>query len=41
VRLAVLHEVLRELMIEGQSSCTEDSECPSGRTCDLDKLLCR
>jgi hypothetical protein len=41
VRLAVLHEVLRELMIEGQSSCTEDSECPSGRTCDPDKLLCR
>jgi hypothetical protein len=41
VRLAVLSEVLRELMIEGQTSCTEDAECPSGRTCDLDKLLCK
>jgi hypothetical protein len=41
VRLGVLCEVLRELMVEGQSSCTEDSECPPGRTCDLDKLLCK
>ena len=41
VRLAVLSEMLRELMIEGQISCTEDAECPSGRTCDLDKLLCK
>ncbi len=41
VRLSVECEVLRELMIEGQTSCTEDAECPSGRTCDLDKLLCK
>jgi hypothetical protein len=41
VRLTIFCELLHTLMIEGQTSCASDKECPTPQTCDLDHLLCR
>lgn len=36
VELQILSSVERQVTIPGVISCTEDSDCPNGRTCDTD-----
>jgi hypothetical protein len=42
VKLTIFCEILHTLVIEGQTSCTEDKDCPPGQTCaGAPTLLCR
>lgn len=40
VKLTVFAELLNTLSVEGQTSCVDDKDCPSGNTCSP-SMLCR